>query len=179
MNNQQRGLALLLAIGLQVAVLAGMLVNSSLPLWAGDEIKLRTTPIDPRSLFRGNYARLNYEISTVPTGSLTGRFIRHGEVVYVRLKQAPDGVFEYADIVLEKPQTGTFIRGRYQNSSFGIADQIDVEQFNIEYGIEAYFAPVDEALALERELGSGGAIATVMLLGNGQSALKSISAETR
>jgi uncharacterized membrane-anchored protein len=177
MNNQQRGLTLLVAIGLQVAVLAGMLVNASLPLWSGEEIKLRTVPVDPRSLFRGNYARLNYEISSVPAGKLAGRSIRHGEVVYVSLTQAEDGVYEYADVSLEKPDHGTFIRGRYQHSNFGLAGQSDVEQLSIQYGLEAYFAPVEEALALERELRAGGAVATVMILGNGQSALKSISAD--
>ena len=35
----------------------------AMPLWTGKEIRVKVVPVDPRSLFRGNYARLNYDFS--------------------------------------------------------------------------------------------------------------------
>jgi len=45
-------------------ILAGMLVAHAYPLWVGKEIALRVVqPIDPRSLFRGEYVILSYDLS--------------------------------------------------------------------------------------------------------------------
>jgi uncharacterized membrane-anchored protein len=57
--------AVLMAIAFQIVVLAGEYLGAVYPLWTGQEIKLKIVPVDPRSLFRGNYARLGYSISTV------------------------------------------------------------------------------------------------------------------
>ena len=54
---------LLAAILFQFFVLTGMVAVAAMPLLSGTEIKIKTIPVDPRSLFRGNYARLRYEIS--------------------------------------------------------------------------------------------------------------------
>ena len=54
------------AIAFQMFVLVGMVVNAALPLWTGTEIRVRTLPVDPRSLFRGNYVRLAYALGTLP-----------------------------------------------------------------------------------------------------------------
>ena len=166
-----KSLLILVAVGLQIAVLAGMLVNASMPLWTGSEIRLRTAPVDPRSLFRGNYARLNYDISSLPAGAITdaGR-LRHGEVVYVHLEANAEGVHEYQSVSLEQPTKGVFIRGRYQGS----LGAVDGERLQIRYGIEAYFAPQEKALDLEKRLRRSGAIARVMVASNGKPALESI-----
>ncbi len=176
MTSSIRTIAILLAIAAQVAVLGGMLVNASLPLWTGTEVKLRTVPVDPRSLFRGNYARLNYDISRLPVGTLAEyESLRPNEVVYVTLRQNPNGIYEFEAASLTKPEAGVFIKGRYRGirrapNQNNIATDIDIE-----YGIEAYFAPVEEALELERTLRSSGAIAHVMVSRGGKPALKAIS----
>ena len=56
---------LAVVILLQIVVLGSEYLGAIYPLWTGEEIKLKTTPVDPRSLFRGNYARLRYGISTI------------------------------------------------------------------------------------------------------------------
>ena len=58
------------AIAFQLVVLAGMVVNAALPRWTGTEIRVRTVPVDPRSMFRGNYAQLGYDFGTLPEGAL-------------------------------------------------------------------------------------------------------------
>ena len=62
MNKKLILILLSIVIAFQIFVLAGEYTNAVYPLWTGQEIKLKTVPVDPRSLFRVNYARLRYEI---------------------------------------------------------------------------------------------------------------------
>ena len=72
---------------------------------------------------------------------------------------------------LEKPGTGPFIRGRIQKRR----SQDNSVIYDVRYGIEAYFAPKKKALALEKDLRSGG-VAIVMIAGNGKATLKEVIA---
>ncbi len=154
-----------LAVLLQLCVLVGMLVKASMPLWSGDEILVKTVPVDPRSLFRGNYASLNYEISQLPDSALSEYpRLRMGEVVYVSLRQGKDGLYHYANASLYPPATGIFLRGRITSNT---------PPYQVKYGIEAYFAPKEKALALERDLRDGG-VAVLMVSDNGQVALHNV-----
>jgi len=155
---------LIVAIGFQFLVLTGMVVKAQLPLWVGQEVRIKTVPRDPRSLFRGNYARLNYPISSIPREPL-GASVRKGEIVYVSLVENADGLYEYASASLDKPTEGVFIRGRVTS--------IRGKSLRINYGVDAYFAPKQEALRLEKDLRSG-AVAVLMVSGSGRVALKEI-----
>ena len=171
-----RSLAILFAVALQVLAIAGMLVSSSWPLWSGTEIRLKTMPVDPRSLFRGNYARLNYEVARLPADALGNRGdLRFGEIVYVTLRESESGIHAYDSISLQKPETGIFIRGRYQRHQGRFVDSENSNvTLRVKYGIEAYFAPKEKALALEKNLRDGG-VAVVMVAANGKPALKSVN----
>ena len=103
-------LSLVIAILLQFFVLTGMVGLAALPLWTGTEVKIKTIPIDPRSLFRGNYARLGYEISQVEIN--TDKTLRNGEIAYVRLTKNEDALYELLEAQLTKPETGIYLRGR-------------------------------------------------------------------
>ena len=158
------GLAVIMA--LQLTVLASEYLGAMYPLWTGEEIRLKTVPVDPRSLFRGNYARLNYGISTIETDELPGvKELRNGEIVYVKIKPGDDGLYVFDQAGLEKPGSGPFIRGRINTRS--------TKHFDVRYGIEAYFAPKEKALALEKDL-RHGAVAIIMLARNGRATLKEI-----
>ena len=159
---------LLLVIVGQIIVLAGEYLNAIYPLWLGQEIKLKTIPVDPRSLFRGNYARLNYDISDVYSKNLPDN-IRNGEIVYVSLKMNEKGIYEFNTISLTPPRSDMFIRGRIKQYYYS------KDTYSVKYGIEAYFAPKEKALALENDLRSGG-IAVVMVANNGKATLKSVIA---
>ena len=150
----------ILVVALQVIVLITEYVNSVYPLWFGKEIKLNTVPVDPRSLFRGNYARLNYDISRLPTPVDTDQRLRRNTIVYVSLKKNKDGIHEFKGITVDKPDDGIFIRGRWASG-------------RVRYGIEAFFAPKAKALKLERELPKGG-VAVVMVASNGKASLQEV-----
>ncbi len=159
-------LLLLVAVTVaQVAILGSMVALAAKPLYTGKEVTVATLPVDPRSLFRGNYARLNYTFSTLPKEALSDhQYLRNGEPVYVSLVPGDDGLYEYAGLSLEKPESGVFIRGRLQNGR---------NRQRVKYGIEAWFAPKLEALRLEREL-RDGARAVLMIDRSGKAALKDI-----
>lgn len=168
MSRTQLFIALAAAIVLQFFVLTGMVVKAAMPLYTGTEIRVRTLPVDPRSLFRGNYARLNYEFSRLPDDALRDApFVRAGEVVYVSLTPGADGLYEYAGASLEKPTGGLYLRGRVVNHYV---------PYRVRFGIEAFFAPKKKALQLESDLRDGG-VALLMISGSGRVALKDVTGE--
>lgn len=169
MTRSSLATALTMAMALQVLLLSGMLVKAAIPLWIGTEIRIKTVPVDPRSMFRGNYARLSYEIGQLPDGALNDTIsLRIGEIVYVSLQPGKDGLFAFANASLDKPTDGVFLRGRVVNDS---------RPFRVKYGIEAFFAPEQKALQLERELRNGG-VAVLMITDGGRVALKDVVPNT-
>lgn len=165
-------IALLLAVAFQFLVLIGMYVLSEMPFWTGKEIHIKTMPVDPRSLFRGNYARLNYDLSTISTESFNDhQALRHGEVVYVNLQETKAGLYEYSGASLIEPDSGIFLKGRIQNKRFNSNQQV-----NVKYGIEAFFAPKEKALKLEKTL-RNNAVAILMVSKGGKARLKEIIAQ--
>lgn len=165
MSKQQILGGLIVTVIVQVVILIGILGAASKPLWTGTEVRVATIPVDPRSLFRGNYARLRYEFSTLPEDALPkDQRLRSNEPVYIALQASEDGLYQYAGASLQKPDSGVFLRGRLQNR-YG--------QKRVKYGLEAWFAPKAEALRLEREL-RDGAIAVLMVDSSGKAALKDI-----
>ena len=153
------------AIVLQFLVLSGMLVKAAMPLWTGTEIRVKTVPVDPRSMFRGNYAQLNYEFGRLPNSALRDvKNLRIGEIVYVRLKRSEDGLYSFADASLDKPAEGIFLRGRILDNQ---------PPYRVKYGIEAFFAPKKKALKLEQELRNGG-VAVLMITDSGRVALNDV-----
>ena len=163
---------LLIAIVLQGLILIGMYAKASLPLWTGTEIRVKTLPVDPRSLFRGNYARLNYDFSTIDYEEFVSDVpLRNGEVVYVTLRQNESGLYEYEAVSLEQPEQGIFLRGRVERRRY----DRKTSPVRIKYGIEAYFAPKEKALALEKEL-RGGGVAVLMVADDGHARIKAVVA---
>jgi uncharacterized membrane-anchored protein len=156
---------LIVAIAAQFLVLTGMVVKAAIPRWVGTEIRVRTVPIDPRSMFRGNYAQLNYEFGQLPTDVLTSHEqLRPGEIVYVTLKPGDEGLYRFAGASLDRPAGGIFLRGRIVTSD---------PPYRVKYGIEAFFAPKEKALQLEQDLRNGG-IAVLMIDGGGRVALEDV-----
>lgn len=162
--------ALSVVIAFQCIVLFGEYINAVYPLWTGQEIKLKIGPVDPRSLFRGNYARLRYEISNITAEDINRlKTPRHGEIIYIKLKAEANGLYAYDGVSFTKPKNGVYIRGRVQtNRGRGRAGN-----YQIKYGIEAYFAPKEKALQIERELRNKG-IVKVMVAKNGKATLKEV-----
>ena len=91
--------------------------------------------------------------------------LRKGEVVYVSLQQGRDGLHEFAAAALAKPADGLFLRGR--------VEYVMEDQVSLLYGIEAFFAPKETALALEQTLRER-AVATVAVSGSGRARIRTV-----
>jgi uncharacterized membrane-anchored protein len=164
---------LMAAIALQLGVLATEYLGSVWPLWTGEEVRLEIAPVDPRSMFRGNYAQLAYVVATLDSKLLEGpkKTIRKGEVVYVFLERGAGEVWHATRVALEQPLSGLFLRGRLTQTWPGAEQPLRVR-----YGIEAWFAPKAKALEIERATrrrqGEGArAYAVVAVAGSGRAAL--------
>ena len=163
---------LILVVFIQFLVLIGMYINSVIPLYFGSQIKVKTLPVDPRSLFRGHYVRLPYEFSRIKSESINDlgdKDLRNGDYLYISLKQDKDGLHTMSQVNINKPSKGIFIRGRIQNKYY----RKNRDEYRVKYNIEAFFAPKDKALEIEKKLRRGG-IAVLMVMKNGKVALKAI-----
>lgn len=158
---------------LQVVILAVMVTAKYLPLATGREILLRVAPVDPRSLFRGQYVALSYpDLRPLDPGALETDFsldteFRRGDPFYVSLEQ--DGRYwKPVAIATGRPPEGLFIEGllRYRWSG----GQIDLKYS----GIEAFFASPERALQLERMVVDRKVEAVVAVTSGGKVALKDL-----
>ena len=178
MSRQHAIIGLILTMLLQLALLGWILGSAMMPLWTGTEIRVKTIPVDPRSLFRGNYARLAYEFSTLPKDALDVGALRENEPVYVSLQADSDQLYSFAGVSTTKPKDGIFLRGRINGKHLsrirsGNARSGQVRSGQVRYGIEAWFAPKEKALQLETDLRDGG-VAVLMVTDNGKAALTDI-----
>jgi len=143
---------LLVAVAAQPLVLLWMAGEREWIARTGQVVYLRTAPVDPRDLFRGDFVRLQYEINRVPAKDLDETLRvpaaqrRRHEVVYTRLRPAGEGLFEAAGTSAERPADGPFLRGRTEDAwRMGWRG---AGQLLVKYGIEQLYV----------EQGGGGAI---------------------
>ena len=105
-------------------------------LRTGTTVVLQTVPVDPRSLFQGDFVRLDYEIAQLPKLG-DGRAI--GQTVYVEVREGADGVWRSRRYHQEKPGPGrVFLKGTVTSS-----DRLD-------FGIGTYFVPEGTGREIER-----------------------------
>ena len=132
---------------LQGLVLAYMAGEREWVLRTGRIIYLRSAPRDPRDVMRGDYVRVNYEISRVPRElclsnlALTNVTVPPDTKVYALLKTNETGVAELVSLSSARPSGGLFIRGRTEGS-WG-------EDLQVRYGVEAFFVEQGKAEAFE------------------------------
>lgn len=129
-----------------IVIIAGFIASKEFTLQTGDEILLKTRPVDPRDLFRGDYVILRYEISTINTDTLSyqGSDFKEDDKVYVLLNVDDQKIGTLSNIDKNKPSEGIFIEG--------IVKRASTNRLNIEYGIESYFVPEGKGREIEKNL---------------------------
>jgi len=155
---------LIIAIALQVLVLAFIAGKREYIARTGAVVYLRTAPIDPRDLFRGDYVRLRYEASIVPLARASGdvaeqmKKYAYGGTVYSALEKEEGGLAEVTGLSTTRPASGIFIKGRLAQAwRFGTAAP---ETAAVEYGIEAYYVQEGRGLEIEKQQGMRTTIQT-------------------
>lgn len=141
-----------LLVALQVAVILALILVKQATLWTGQRILLRTIPVDPRDLFRGEYVALRYEISEIPSGRMQEGRLGRGETVYVALRR--EGRFWVVDGVSRRPpaDAAAFLRGQVTDllpERRPTNGPYEPATCRVAYGIESWFVPRGQGRALE------------------------------
>ena len=168
----------LLAAGvIQTAVLGAMVYDRVSLLKSKREIVLEVVPVDPRSLFRGDYVVLRYNISRLDKG-LPAEELQRGATLYVTLEKAEDGSWRAlkADTAAPALLPGqVMLRGRVESAWRGTGEA--GQSVIVRYGIESYFVPEGEGKSLERMVGEKRIAAVVAVDDDGNSAIKGLTVD--
>lgn len=157
---------LVAAVSAQALLLLWIYLSSLTPFLFGEEVRLQAEGIDPRSMFRGNYARLVYPITSkdnveqgygncaVGIGCIHPykSSLRQNEIIYIKLKDCASGLCGNGGVVLDKPDEGLYLRARWSNGAIRLPR------------INAWFAPREEALHIEREYNAGNPDKLIVVL---------------
>lgn len=146
---------IMVVAAIQLLLLCGMVAGKQYTLNTGEQILLETQPIDPRSLFRGDYVVLNYTINSLALDELEGddNFERHEEVFVVLEKSgdyhAPVAVHREMPAVDSPVIKGTirYLQGGRWNAA--TQQQENGRFLSVKYGIENYFVPEGTGRELE------------------------------
>ena len=175
------GFLALVAI-LQSVALAYMIIDRQRLLKTGREIALPVIPFDPRDIFRGEYVRLGYNISTLnPT--LTGvkelpAGIRKSGPVYVTLTPAAAGDWKVKTFAAVPPKVtdpgDAVLKGQVTSLYSGTPDPKENYSIIVRYGIESFFLPEGTGKPLEEKVREHK-ISTLVALGpDGTAAIKGL-----
>jgi uncharacterized membrane-anchored protein len=126
-------------VALQILFLLGEAGTMEMALRRGRLVTLKTAPVDPRSLFMGNYMALAYDISSIDLSTIAhdapADGFDYGDPVYVTL--VPGKRWAVATMVTPTPPSPRgerlYLRGR-------VAWCHD-SHMQIDYGLERYFIP--------------------------------------
>ena len=156
-------LRILVVVVLQTFVLGQMIYDRARILENGITVVLKTQPIDPRDLFRGDYVQLNYEIGSLDTNVLEGdnKFAAR-DTVYVAVEQR--GRFWSATGLYREPPkiigNQVVMKGEVRSVTERRApcpDQpcnwenlpVEGSTVDVDYKIDRYFVPEGEGRRIE------------------------------
>ena len=139
----------------QVFLLMGLIGDREYVLRTGTDVVLQTVPIDPRSLFQGDYAILDYKISRPPEG--WNRSVI--QTLYVVLVQR-DEVWEASYYTNERPDRDlVFIKGKVDRPG------------HLDFGIGTYFVPEGTGHIIES---AGDVKVKISVDGRGKAVIKHV-----
>jgi uncharacterized membrane-anchored protein len=149
------------AVLLQVLFLVGMIMFNYSVIWWGKEIQLEIVPIDPHSLFSGEYVALNYKISDLELGKLEfvapsdsadlNEYFTRNSRVYVQLRQNGES-WQATRVSKNRDDMGDslFISGRvlyYESLIYNeYGKQVSDPHLRVTYGIESYYTEEGESM---------------------------------
>lgn len=173
--------AFIIALSQTGVMLAGVQQRISI-LRSGTEVVLRTLPVDPRDLMRGDYVILSYDISRLPAKLIQGEPPRKSGLnyLYVVLSKQPDGLWQADRALFERPATlkenEVVLRGQVQ-APLHIYDEHST--VSVVYGIERYYVPEGEGLAVEHAQRNGDVDIVLSVDEQGAAAIRAIRIDGR
>ncbi len=129
-------------------IIVGFIGYKEYTIQTGDEYLVKTRPVDPRDLFRGDYVILNYDVSTIQLNDVKTDSDSYnlGEEVYVTIKNT-EGYLNVTGVLRYEPTNDDikFIKAKVKRNYSNT--------LTLEYGIESYFVPEGEGKTIERYRG--------------------------
>jgi uncharacterized membrane-anchored protein len=168
-------LGLAAVAGLQTAAIGWMVTDRITLLKTGKEIVLPIIPVDPRSLFRGDYVRIDFPVTMVSSDLFPkSDKQRQAAPIYVTLQR--DGESWKPVAVNEaKPVAGpdqTIMHGRLAYNWWPSGRT--QSQVRINYGIERYYVQEGKGLDLEKAARDKKLAVLVAVDSKGRSAIKGL-----
>lgn len=122
----------------------------------GADLMLRSAPIDPRDLLRGDYVVLSYDIATIAANRITGAWPqgRGSHDIFVRLGPEADGFFTVREASFDPlpASDGTqVVKGTVKWLPAPGSDHT----VTVKYGIERYYVPEGEGRDIESARNEG------------------------
>jgi uncharacterized membrane-anchored protein len=147
MKKYRRMLMIALAVGIQLAALGAICRQREAVLDSGATVLMRTAPLDPRDVFRGDYVRLTYEVSIIDESlaeeSERETMRKPERRVYLVYDTDARNVLVPRRLTLTKPDAPPFIRGLTRRS-WGEGT------IGVRYGVEKFFVQQGHGRAIER-----------------------------
>ncbi|MBI5317944.1 GDYXXLXY domain-containing protein [Bradyrhizobium sp.] len=166
------------AVLVQIALLAVMVFDRVQILRDGTDVTLRTRPIDPRDLLRGDYVVLGYDISELPSGALKNQPApSYHPTVFVKLAPNRDGFHEAVSVHTEPVAVASpevLIRGRvaYGASCGASGKPAFCDKLRVRYNLESYFVPEGEGKKLEEARNAQKVTVVAAVTPSGRAAIK-------
>jgi len=154
-------------IALWLVLIASFILNLSLPFVFGREILLKTVPVDPRDLLRGDYVILNYEVAQVPKDFDYKNYSPIKNVLYAVLETDENNVASLKYMTTDKPKVGLFLAGKPSRCPGWFNNSRCVR-----FGIESYF--IKEKTGYEFENATRGNLVKVVVDKNGKARVKGL-----
>lgn len=156
------------AVGVQIAVLVIMIAMKWSTLAYGTKILLKTAPVDPWDVFRGDYVVLNYEISELDLNKVPSdnKEYKINDTVYISLVKGQGKYWVPSRVSQNRPKDGgLFIKGmvnyflEYEKKLF------------VNYGLDSYYVPQHQGKTIENSARSALVDVEVSISSSGDSAL--------
>lgn len=155
---------LYLTVVFWLLIFSGFILYKEYTLRTGTEIILKTEPVDPRDLFRGDYVVLNYEISTLNLEEIQVEdpYFEYNDRIYLAL-EIENGYGVPKKIYRNPPDNELYIKGKVkeiiydweENEDSLIAEEPRIKELRVEYGIESYFVPEGRGREIESQQWTG------------------------
>lgn len=151
MDNKKINKTLFLCvIFLQIGFVLSIPVIKEASIRSGKAIVVKTIPVDPQSLFRGDYINLNYEFSRIDLNKVKHdeSYFDKGQRVFVKLSKE-GGPWEAAQ-VSSKPLKNIGLGEVMVVGS--ISNWPSQNSIHVIYGVESYFVPEGEGKHIEKKI---------------------------
>ncbi len=145
-------------------IFSGFILYKEYTLRTGTEVILKTEPVDPRDLFRGDYVTLNYEISTLNLEEIQVEdpYFEYNDRICLAL-ELENGYGVPKKIYKNPPDDELYIKGTVKELIYDWGEDEEeltneeprLKELRIEYGIESYFVPEGRGREIESQQWTG------------------------